>query len=162
MKFEIGRALRVGLLVGSFSVHAHAEPEFPGAIQDAANIPCTPTCLLCHTAIPGSASNLNMHFAQTVIANGVEPGNPESLNAVVAKLRANMVDTDGDGQLDVDELAAGTDPNSADPRAELCGPTYGCGAHVAPSAPARRAAILWPLMFALGLAGLVMLRRRAN
>jgi len=127
-------------VVMSLALHASAEPEFPGAIQEAARIPCTPTCLLCHTEIPGNINNVNEHFGRTVLTNGVRPGHPESMNDVVANLRTKNIDTDGDGKIDVDELAAGSDPSSADPNAELCAPTYGCGAQLAPAPPATATA----------------------
>ena len=160
MKFDIRcGALGAGLLVSSLALHARAEPTFPGAIQEAAGIPCTPTCLLCHFTIPGEDSNWHQPFGDAVVANGLKPGEPASLNTVVANLRSKMVDSDGDGKLDVDELAAGTNPNDPAPGAEVCGPQYGCGAHIAPPPPAQRAPIMWWLVTALALAGWVALRR---
>jgi hypothetical protein len=147
------------LLVVSFALHAGAEPEFPGAIQEAAGIPCTPTCLLCHTAIPGTLANLKQPFGLTVLANGVQPNHPESMHTVVARLRDMKIDTDLDGKLDVDELAIGSNPNDPDPRVEICGPTYGCGAHLAPAPPPARAPILWWLVAALALSALGVARR---
>jgi len=147
------------LLAMCFALPASARPEYPGAIQEAASIPCTPTCRLCHTEIPGNKHNVNGQFGSTVRANGLYPGQPESLNVVVANLRTKMIDTDGDGKIDVDELAAGLDPNTPDPKAELCGPAYGCGAHLAPAPPPRRAPILWWLVGLLAVAALISARR---
>src|SRR4051812_44968940 len=147
------------VLAMSLSLHASAEPTFPGAIQEAAGIPCTPTCLLCHTAIPGTKYNLNGVFSTTVSLNGIVPEHPESMTTVIANLTAKKTDTDGDGKTDVDELAAGSDPNKTDPNAELCGPTYGCGAHLAPAPPPRRAPIMWWLVGILALAAWVSARR---
>lgn len=81
---------------------------------------------------------------------------------VVAELRAKSVDTDHDGKLDVDELAAGTNPNTADPNAELCGPLYGCGAHVAAAPPPEHGAMPWRLACAIGLMALIGARRRRS
>src|SRR4051812_493935 len=148
------------LLVMSFAVSARAEPEFPGAIQEAANMPCAPTCLLCHTAIPGTLANLNHQFGQTVLTHGIVPKHPESMHTVVANLRENKVDTDGDGKLDVAELATDSNPNDKDPNAVICGPLYGCGAHLAPTRAPARAPVLWWLVAALALASLVVARRR--
>ncbi|HEY3665486.1 MAG TPA: EF-hand domain-containing protein [Polyangiaceae bacterium] len=75
-----------------------------------------------------------------------------SLTAVVATLRANKVDTDKDGVIDVDELAAGSDPSNAQPGAQLCGPLYGCaGGHIAKVAPRRADRAPWVLASALAL-----------
>src|SRR3954462_14271501 len=91
---------------------AQAEPEFPSAIQTAGSTPCNPPCTLCHTTSPGTALTATKAFAITLIKNGLIPKNPGSLTTVVANLRTKQVDTDGDGVLDVDELAAGTDPSN--------------------------------------------------
>lgn len=144
----------------AFALPAHAEETFPGKIQQAAGMPCAPTCLLCHTAIPGSIANLKQPFGLAVLGNGILPG--RDMNAVVAKLRTNQVDTDKDGKLDVVELAQGTNPNDPDPNAELCGPTYGCGAHVAQAPLPTRTPVLYWLAASLGLAGLIAARRVAR
>lgn len=131
---------------------ASAEPTFPGAIQEAANIPCTPTCLLCHLTVPGEKDNWRQPFAGTALGNGLKPGQPETMPAMVENLRTNKIDTDHDGKLDVDELAAGSDPNKPDPSAAICGPTYGCGAHVAAVTPPPPTALWWfavPVVLAL-------------
>jgi hypothetical protein len=147
------------MLAMSFALHASAEQPFPGAIQEAASIPCTPTCLLCHTDIPGTRDNLKQPFGLTVLRNGIQPGHPESMQTVIANLRDRKVDTDSDGKLDVDELAVGSNPNLTDPKAELCGPEYGCGAHLAPAPPPERAPIMCWLVGTLAIAALVVARR---
>jgi hypothetical protein len=148
-------------LLSLVAVPASAEPTFPGAIQEAAKIPCTPTCLLCHLTVPGEPSNWTQPFGLTVRANGLVPGHPESIQTVVDNLRAKMVDTDHDGKLDVDELAAGTDPNKADPKAEVCGPVYGCGAHVATAPLPARPTALWWFTLPAGLGLLIAMRRQS-
>jgi hypothetical protein len=150
--------ITVFLLAMSVAPHSSAEKTFPGAIQEAANIPCFPTCLLCHTGIPGTIANLEQPFGKTVFKHGARPGNPDSMNTVIANLRREMVDTDGDGKIDVDELAAGSNPNP-EPSVEFCGPTYGCGAHLAPPPPPERAPVSWWLVGILGLAALIGARR---
>src|SRR4051812_4137424 len=66
------------LLVMLLAVHASAEETFPGAIQQAAGIQCAPTCLLCHTEIPGNIGNLKQPFGLAVLRSGVRPGEPSS------------------------------------------------------------------------------------
>lgn len=146
-------------MVMCFALHASAEEPFPGAIQKAANIPCTPTCLLCHFGVPGTLANFGQPFGRTVLANGVQPGNPDSFNAVVANLREKKTDSDGDGKIDVDELAVGSNPNDTDPKAELCGPLYGCGAQLAPVAPPQRAPVMWWLVSILAVTAWISARR---
>jgi MYXO-CTERM domain-containing protein len=150
------------LLVMAFALRASAEPTFPGGIQDAGGIPCTPTCLLCHTAIPGTLANLKQPFGLAVLRNGVVPGDPNSLHAVVDKLREKQTDSDDDGKIDVDELSVGSNPNLPDPNAELCAPLYGCGAHLAPQPPPQRPRVLWWLVTAVALGALLRARRRPS
>ena len=149
----------VGSLILLLAQPASAEEPFPGAIQEAANIPCQPTCLLCHTDIPGNLANLRQPFGLAVFRSGAQRGKPESMRTVVVTLRDNKVDTDGDGKLDVDELAVGSNPNLADPKAELCGPEYGCGAQLAPQLPPARAPVMWWLVGILAVTALSIARR---
>jgi hypothetical protein len=150
----------LGLSFLFVALRASAEPTFPGAIQEAGKIPCTPTCLLCHTEIPGNSKNVNSLFGRTVWTHGAVKGHPESMHAVVERLRAEKVDTDGDGKLDVDELAAGTDPNKVESWAEICAPLYGCGAHLAAAPPASWTAPWW-VTVPVVLSMLVAMRRQA-
>jgi hypothetical protein len=157
------RSVIAGLFL-SFSfaaVPASAAPTFPAAIQDAAGIPCTPTCLLCHKTNPGEAGNWNTPFGITVKGNGADAKHPESIQTVVANLRAKMTDSDDDGKLDVDELAAGTDPNKTESWAEICAPLYGCGAHVAVAPPPTRSTALWWFTVPVVLSMLAAMRRQA-
>jgi MYXO-CTERM domain-containing protein len=147
-------------LVMSIALEASARETYPAGIQEAANIPCTPTCVLCHAAVPGTRTNLTQPFGVAVRLNDAfVVGDPSSLHAVVADLRAKQVDSDGDGKIDVDELAAGTNPNDPAPLAELCAPLYGCGAHLAPPPPPERAPVMWWLVGLLALTAAVALRR---
>jgi hypothetical protein len=105
----------LGVLLSASSVHA--EPDFPAAIQTAAGIPCEPPCTLCHTTSPGTLQTATKAFAITLLGSGLLPTHPETMTAAVATLRTKKVDTDGDGVIDVDELAAGTDPSNPQPGA---------------------------------------------
>jgi hypothetical protein len=155
----MSRMVVAGLGILLITSSAQAEPEFPAAIQAAAGMPCGPPCTLCHTSSPGTAQTAKKEFAFTVIKNGLVPNHPESLTAVVANLRADKTDTDGDQIIDVDELAAGSDPSNPRPNADMCGPLYGCaGGRIAkvPPRPADRA----PWLFASALALLLLRSRR--
>lgn len=155
------RALVGSALLMSAALPANAREVYPGGIQKAGNMPCAPSCLLCHTAIPGNPDNLEQLFGKAVLkAGGLRPGDPDSLVAVVASLRTKMSDVDNDGVLDVEELAAGTNPNDPDPTADLCGPTYGCGAHIVQAPPPDGSGVLWCVAGGVSLALVLGARRR--
>jgi hypothetical protein len=148
-------ALGVILIASS----AHAEPDFPAAIQTAAGIPCAPPCTLCHTTSPGTLATATKAFAGALLGAGLVPRQPDTMAVAIANLRTMMTDTDHDGVSDVEELKLGTDPSDPRQGAELCGPIYGCaGGHIAkvPPRPADRA----PWLFALALALLLLTRMR--
>jgi len=154
------RASFVFIGVMACAAPAHSEPDFPAAIQKAAGIPCPPPCALCHTTTPGTAQSATKAFVKSMLETGeFRSGKPDKLAAVVKVLRDKAVDTDHDGKLDVDELASGSDPSSSDPDADVCGPSYGCGAHVARVLPPNDS---WaPSLFASALA-LALLSRMSR
>jgi hypothetical protein len=128
---------------------AQAEPEFPGAIFDAADMKCVPTCTLCHTSNPGTASTWQAKMlGPTLLQSGLAPGDPDTMNAAFKKYAAMHT-------AEAAKIKQGIDPQT---NADVCGPTYGCGAHIAQHAPPRDStAPLWILGAAL-VGGL--LRRR--
>lgn len=117
---------------------AQASPVFPSVVQKEYDMPCPPSCTLCHATDPGQAGNFIKPFAIMAVvpaAGGGLAGDESKLKAALAKIKADGTDTDKDGTADAAELAEGNDPNKpGDSR--LCGPSYGCGAHIA-KAPAK-------------------------
>ena len=146
----------LGVLVTSGTVRAR--PAYPAAIEDAASIPCAPPCTLCHTVSPGTRGTATKVFAFALQRNGLIPDRPETISPAVTQLRAKQVDSDGDGVADVAELATGSDPSDPRAGAELCGPTYGCGARVARTPPSQAASDHW--LLALGFAAALLERAR--
>lgn len=170
MHRPLGRAARPAVLgLAAFAaalvvpLTAGASQTFPSEIYSAADMHCVPGCTLCHSTAVGveGSAVLGTPFGKKMVGLGVSGGNPETLVKAIERLGGAMdptPDLDGDGKPDLEELKAGTDPSSPDPDASLCGPDYGCGAHVAKTPP-RDAT---PLAFA-GVAALLMafgLRRR--
>ncbi len=119
---------------------AQASPAFPSVVQKEYDMPCPPSCTLCHATDPGQAGNFIKPFALSAVvprAGGGLAGDESKLEVALEKIKTEMprVDTDKDGTPDSDELSEGNDPNKpGDER--LCGPAYGCGAHIA-KAPAK-------------------------
>jgi len=92
-----------------------AQDEFPGRI--AADLGLAdpardaPPCSLCHLDGKTGGDTLVTPFALAMRARGLTGGG--SLDQALARVGADRVDSDGDGAIDVDEIAAGSDPNSA-------------------------------------------------
>jgi hypothetical protein len=141
---------------------AHASEEFPAALQEAAGMPCTPSCVVCHGKVPGDAGSFT---ARQLSRDAFLAPLPLPGSAGVPVVKSNFAAyaakaaTDANVARVVAALKDGIDPETGD---SLCGPAYGCGAHVARKAPPTD--FSGPL-FALGAViagGIMRRRRRAN
>jgi hypothetical protein len=107
---------------------ALAEPEFPGAIFDAADMKCVPTCTLCHTTNPGTATTWQAKMlGPTLVGAGLKAGDPDTMNAAFKTYAATHA-------TEVAKIKQGIDPQTG---ANVCGPTYGCGAHIVRRSPSN-------------------------
>lgn len=153
------------LSVLSFPRASLASEVFPGEVRDELDMPCLPTCLLCHTVNPGVALTAQQPFAAAMLTaadrSPPEAGEIAWVTAGLAGLTASGVDTDKDGMSDIDELKAGRDPNVTG-EGDICAPDvrYGCGAaHVAATPPGSWNGAAWFVLGGLLIAGLVKARR---
>lgn len=141
---------------------ALGSPDYPGEIQtkySLANFP-PQSCTLCHPGATGTGT-ATAPMARALLARGLASGNAASLRTALDQLETDMVDSDMDGVIDVQELRMGSNPNVADQGTTGGGAgggggasvvlpplKYGCGANVAPE-----------LFFLLALAPLLRRRR---
>lgn len=157
-------ALAAGGLVVLLSGWAQGSTSFPARLTQEALIPCVPDCIVCHQDNQGGVSTATKPFAASMQAEGLEALNEDSLVTALQALEAAGTDSDGDGTDDVTELAEGSDPNDKDSGASVCGsgPTYGCGARIAPE-PTRLPWEALPAgLIGLGLFGAWRRRRAAK
>ncbi len=119
------------MLLPFFLASAWASSTYPLEIETLAEMPCLPTCVLCHETNVGGAGTVTREFGLALIDRGLTGGGQlELLGTAFDTLVADAVDSDGDGTTDADELAAGDDPNPDG--AAFCGteapitPEYGC------------------------------------
>jgi hypothetical protein len=149
--------LCAALALGLIPAAAHAVPGFPREIKSDLSLDYEPPCFICHVKNNTGSGTANTPFALGLRERALDAEARTSLAAALTKLDSDDVDSDGDKVSDVDELRAGTDPNSEATASirNQAEPEWGCSV-VAPHAHA-------PLGLgglALALAGLFVLRRR--
>ncbi len=102
---------------------ARASGSFPAVVERA--VPgAKVTCATCHRSLDAGADLTS--FGAALKARGAVGKDDASLEAALARMKADSVDSDGDGARDLDELAWGGDPNEPDlPPLVPEEPTYG-------------------------------------
>jgi hypothetical protein len=139
---------------------AAAVPFFPGALAQKLGTDKVPPCSICHVCGVTGRGTVNTPWGAAMRARGLVAYDVDSLNKAVDKMRADKIDSDGDGTLDVDAIAQGKDPNPPtctgdDPTI----PAYGCVNRVVPTRtiPDDSAVFL-----AFAVAAATVLRRRRS
>ncbi len=171
-------AFGLGFAVASFvSAPVQASQTYPSVIAEEFDMLCVPTCTLCHSTNPGQSGTAlqGQLFGQALAFSGVTGMNEGSLRTVLGKIKAGTADTlplrmpdlvpdnadvDGDGTGAYDELKKGMDPNKPGD-ARICGPEYGCGAHIA-KAPAKNGGAWVLAVTAAALVTFGFRRRRSS
>ncbi len=153
----------LGFAAVSFvAASAQASDTFPSVVKDEYDMLCVPTCTLCHTTNPGQSGTAmrGQLFGQLVWNNGALPKLDDRLKTALAAIKEKGTDSDGDMTSDFDELNEGYDPNKPGD-ARLCGPNYGCGAHIA-KAPAKNGGAWVLAVTAAALVTFGFRRRRSS
>jgi hypothetical protein len=120
----------------TFTLFAHlgfCTPGFPSAIKSHLGLAETPPCTLCHASLSGGGSVVTP-FGQALLERGLVAGNSGSLNKALDQLQADAVDSNGNGQTDIEDLKAGVEPSKQGDLALNQAPTeeYGCVGQIAP------------------------------
>lgn len=134
---------------------AFAREIYPGAIADAADMVCVPQCNLCHTSNPGTASTWGQKKLPLALVGNIKPlGTVDGLTAAWKLYAADPANATA-----VAAIKAGEDPEYG---GSVCGPSYGCGAHVAkrPQRKNDREVVGWVVGLAALAAALRFRRRR--
>ena len=105
---------------------AFASPAYSPTLGRVFELPCDPSCLVCHTKREGGFASANTKLGITLRRKfDLQCCDTRSLETILASLEATALDSDGDGVSDAEELRAMSDPNLPDEAgAELaCQPT---------------------------------------
>src|SRR5450631_1613662 len=103
-------SLCAGIALVVLAPAAHARKEFPGVIARELNAPKDPPCSICHLGGKTSGATVFTPFAWTMRAHGLS-GSASSVQSAIDGVKADNVDSDGDGVPDWQEIVNGTDPN---------------------------------------------------
>lgn len=136
---------------------AAAMEGYPLEVRDHLSLGYAPPCSLCHAKGNPGGGTVVTPFGWSMRARGLVVEDNDSVHKALDSLKADNVDSDGDGQSDIAELSASTDPNSSGPVPFPNGeqPGYGCGGH-APDPNERGEGAIPPL----AIAALYFLRRK--
>jgi hypothetical protein len=103
-------------MVFTLTSTAFATTSFPPVIRTELGLDAAPSCGLCHASTSGGGE-VTKAFGKATKAAGTVKFNDATLKAALTKLATDKTDSDGDGQGDIAELKAGTDPNVSNPGA---------------------------------------------
>jgi len=136
---------------------ARATPNFPPEIHNHLGLSYTPQCAICHANGVTGLGTVTTPFGQSMRAAGLVANDTTSLDNALDTLGAEHVSSVGDCVPDIEKLKEDLDPNVAAPDAGTCDagtvtrpggasngelPRYGCGAQIAPGAPARTGGVI--------------------
>ncbi len=133
---------------------AWADPTYPAEIQSHLGLSYAPPCTLCHSSNAGGLGTVVTPFGKAMRSAGLTTDIATLDPALDALAKAN-VDSNGDGIPDIQQLKAGSDPNTGASLKNIEPEQFGCGARIAP----RRAASSGKAFVLLGLVLLILSRR---
>ncbi len=161
------------LALTALAAPAGATPNFPPELQNHLGLSYQPACAICHANGVTGLGTVTTPFGQSMRAAGLVANDTTSLDNALDLLAAEHISSVGDCVPDIEKLKAGLDPNVAAPDAGTCDggavtgpagsgplPRYGCGAQMAPGAPACASAAGGGLLVLL--VGVLRRRRRGR
>jgi hypothetical protein len=90
---------------------ARGSTTYPDLIQQHLGLSCTPACTICHSNPNGGYGTVTTAFGHTTMSFGLVAASPNALLMALDEDRVQHLDSDGDGDTDIDALIACRDPN---------------------------------------------------
>lgn len=115
---------------------AHATSNFPAAMRTKLALTYDPQCSVCHLNGVTGRGTVTTPFGKAMMLRGLVASDEARLNNALDKMIADKVDSNANGETDVDALKAGHDPNGAS------GPQLGFGCNAGGSGEGSLAALL--------------------
>ncbi len=141
---------------------ARATEEFPPVITGELGLDYLPDCGLCHVKGNTGSGTAKTPFALAMKERGLQPEDAVSVRSALMDLDKDGVDSDGDGSTDIEELMAGTNPNSPSDGATVRigdDPQYGCSVRGSSAGDPKGLPLLYVLA---GLVVFALLRARVG
>ena len=131
---------------------AAASSGYPMSMQTDLDLDTEPGCDVCHAEAEAKVGAVTKPFGKSLVKLGLRGDDDASLGLALQRMAKDHIDSDGDGQYDLDELSYGGDPNHA--AVPIGGNelpvTYGCAVRAAEGSPAPVAASLGALALVAG------------
>ena len=95
----------------TLTLAALASPTFPVIVANEVDMPCTPSCVLCHATAAGGSGTASQDFAFAMLAAGLVQADDATVPPALAAVAETESDVDGDGLTDIEALGLGRNPN---------------------------------------------------
>lgn len=109
------------LLLGASQ--AHATSNFPAAVRAHVPLNYDIPCAYCHLNGVTGRGTVTTPFGKALMVRGLVASDEAALNAALDKMVTDKVDSDNNGETDIDALKANHDPNGS-----TGGVRFGCNA----------------------------------
>jgi hypothetical protein len=106
----------VGGLLMLTSRAARGSMIYQNLIQQHLGLTCAPACTICHDSPNGGFGTVHTPFGQALMMDfGLVASSPAALQRALDQDKAQHLDSDHDGDTDIEALIACRDPNQPDP-----------------------------------------------
>jgi hypothetical protein len=107
--------LAIGAVLVAMPGVCAASNNFPPFIQQYLGAACAPQCTVCHNSLSGGTGTVTTRFGKTMMGFGLTLESTATLQHALDEEKAQHIDSDLDGDTDIDALIACKNPNVPNP-----------------------------------------------